>query len=234
MNTSTGPFSSARQRAGCVLLLAASAAPAQWESDSVDRSDTPPRVEASAKPALSERRERLYRDMAASGNTLYKVGSITAWVGLGAFWGSFFIPNSGPALPLGMLAMWGGIPMMGAGADQMQLAATVVNPEAMPRRGIIPWVLYGAGLASQIGSIVVIGASLKEDADGDLTISPAAALTGLGLLLGGHVMHYVSWYQFSRRRATARIDLASWSVVPDFRLAEDGTRTAGARLAYRF
>ena len=80
----------------------------------------------------------------------------------------------------------------------------------------------------------MIGANLKEDDEGEVTLSQGAALTGLGLLLGGHIMHYASWYQFSRRRALARIDLASWSLAPDVRLGENGRLQPGARLALRF
>lgn len=216
-------------RAGFAVLIACSASFAQWESDSAELSE---KVEAPAKRHISLKREKLYREMAASGNALYRAGSVSTWVGLGAFWGGFFT-NQGLISNLGLLAMWGGIPMMGVGSGQVQDAAVAINPESN-EAGSLGWPLYGAGLASQIGSFVVLVANLKEDDNGDLTIAPAAAITGLSLLAAGQIMHYVSWYQFSRRRSAGNSNLASWSIVPDLRVAGHGVQATGARLALRF
>lgn len=239
--------------AALTVLVAASAATAQWQTGAESSSSSAPSSQGapatsgdsgtikSAEPAiapapvkkLSPRRERLFREQAASGNSLYTIGSISTWVGLAAYWGGGF--GGVPAVSsLGALAMWSGIPMMGVGSGQVQDAALAIDPEA-GTAGSAGWALYGLGLVSQIAGSVVIVSNLHDDGGGNgPTAPPAAIITGLSLQVAGQIMHYVSWYQFSRRRALGNINLASWSLQPEVRLAAGGAALPGARLTYRF
>jgi hypothetical protein len=77
--------------------------------------------------------------------------------------------------------------------------------------------------------------NVKEDYNGEYYVTNKGAyFTGLGLLAAGQIMHYVSWYQFSRRRSVGNINLASWSVIPDLRVASNGVQATGMKLALRF
>jgi hypothetical protein len=223
-------------RVSADLLLLASASFAQWESADSTRAGTAP-AEASATPAapaktISRFRERMYRDDAAFGNKLYNGASIATWVGVGAFWGGLF-SGQGGITALGFLTMSAGIPIMGVGAGKMQDAALVLNPEAQQAGGA-GWGLYGAGVASYIAGIVVIGTNIKEDEDGELTLAPAAAITGLSLMAASQVLYYTGWYQFSRRRMVARGYLASFSMAPTLHIAGQRLDGAGVKLVAGF
>jgi hypothetical protein len=229
-------FSSRLSRAAAVLLLTASVSFAQWEDaadSSAKRSTQESAPAASAgKGRMSEAKEQLYRDMASSGNSLYKMGSYLAWGGL-AVNVAGNLSNSFVVARVGGLVNAIGIPMMGVGAGRVQSAARAINPEA-GSVGNAGWPLYWGGWGLQAAGIVVLVSSTEDDGYGDPSISSGALATGIVLLLTGQVLHYVSWYQFSRRREIGNINLISLSVLPDIRVADNRVTAGGAKLVWAF
>lgn len=196
---------------------------------------------------FAETREAVYRDMAATGNTIYLTGRGAALAGAGFFWaGLFMSPGREPLVDmkmrevslLGMMTMWGGIAAMGIGARRVQEADMHLHDkvkagrtESASRSLYAAWPLYLAGLTAQVTGFAVLSMLSDGDVATPESVGERIAFTAL---LGGHTLQYASVYLFSRRRHAGMNSLSAFRVSPEIRMADRKPDGAALKFAFTF
>lgn len=186
--------------------------------------------------SLTTGQKDLYHQMAASGNTIYQVGSVLAWGGLAAYVLGNVVQE--PVLAgVGSLGTLVGIPTMGVGAGKVERASLSLNPNGEKAYSGWPtywtgWGLQGLGLVLIISSIEIETDPMTGDEEAEL--NPGTAVTGIISIIAGAVCHYVAWYQFSKRREQGNINMAGVAFQPQLHLHEGQVDGAGMRLSYSF
>lgn len=184
----------------------------------------------------SEEWKAFLQEETRSGNGLYVTGR-TMFLGGGLLVMTSSLPDLRSLQAAGRLILGAGLPLMGAGADRLQRAARIANPDAVDK-GRMGWPFYWSSVGFLLAGAVAWETTLllAEDAThGYPTTGQYVGMaTTFGLVAASSTFFIASWYQFSKRREAANRSLVPYALLPRLLPGSDGALIPGAALAWRF